>query len=183
MNQELDKQRLIKHLQEDIYCRIGVSPNGHGVGVVAIRDIPKNTNPFNNLSTYKNEKIINLTQDDLKNVNKNVVKILGDFFDATGDGLYNVLYEGPNYMNISYYLNHSVNPNIIPVNIPELSNFYTFITLRDIKEGEELTFDYSKFTKNDVINNSDINNKLIGGYNGHNESKNNLLYYKLNIPF
>jgi SET domain-containing protein len=182
MNQELDKQRLIKHLQEDIYCRIGVTST-HGVGVIAIRDIPKNTNPFNNLSTYKKEKIINLTEDDLKNVNKNVRKILGDFFDGAGSGSYSVLYDGPNYMNITFYMNHSANPNIIPVNIPELSKYYSFITLRDIKEGEELTFDYTKFTKNGVINNSDINKKLIGGYSGYNDSKNNLIYYKFNKLF
>ncbi len=181
MNQELDKQRLLKHLQEDIYCRIGISPNGNGVGVIAIKDIPKNTNPFNNLSTYKKEKIITLTKDDLKNVNKNVVKILGDFFDGAGSGSYSVLYDGPNYMNISYYMNHSLNPNIIPVNIPELSNFYSFITLRDIKEGEELTFDYTNFSMNGIINNDDINNddinkKLIGG-------SSQKIYYKFNKLF
>ena len=165
MNLELDKQRLLKHLEEDIYCKIGVSKI-HGVGVIAIKDIPHNTNPFNNLSTYKKEKIINLTNNDLKYVNKNVVKILGDFFDGTGSGVYNILYEGPNYINISFYMNHSSNPNIIPVDIPELSNFYSFITSRDIKEGEELTFDYTKFADNDIINNTDINN--------------NLKYYKFN---
>jgi SET domain-containing protein len=173
MNQDLDKQRLLKHLQEDIYCRIGVTST-HGVGVIAIKDIPKNTNPFNNLSTYKKERIIFLSKDDLKNVNKNVVKIVGDFFDAAGSGVYGVLYDGPNYMNISYYMNHSENPNIIPVNIPELSNFFSFIALRDIKEGEELTFDYQQFN-NGIINNEDINNNMNGG--------SNKLYYKFNKLF
>jgi hypothetical protein len=179
ININLDKQRLLKHLQEDIYCRIGVSPNGHGVGVIAIKDIPKNTNPFKNLSTYKNEKILYFTKDELKDVNTNVVKILGDFFDGTGSGLYNVLYEGPNYMNISYYMNHSNTPNIVPINIPELSNFYSFISLRDIKEGEELTFNYLKYSDDGKINNSDINKdiknkELVGG------NKLNLIYYKFN---
>ena len=172
MNQ--DKHRLLKHLQEDIYCRIGVS-NTHGVGVIAIKDIPKNTNPFKNLSDYKKEKIITLSKDDLKDVNKNVVKILGDFFNGANSNSdsYHILYDGPNYMNISYYMNHSDNPNIIPVNIPELSNYYSFIALRDIKEGEELTFDYGKFTNGKIIN-SDIS----GGY-----SKNNLTCYKFNNIF
>jgi SET domain-containing protein len=180
MNQELDKQRLLKHLQEDIYCRIGVTST-HGVGVIAIKDIPKNTNPFNNLSTYKKERIIFLSKDDLKNVNKNVVKIIGDFFDGAGSGSYSVLYDGPNYMNISYYMNHSNNPNIIPINIPEISNFFSFITLRDIKEGEELTFDYTNFSNDGVINNSDINKdkdintNMVGGSNN--------IYYKFNKIF
>ncbi len=177
MNQDLDKERLLKHLEEDIYCRIGVSKT-HGVGVIAIKDIPKNTNPFKNLSNYTNEKIIFLNKDELQNINKNVIKILGDFFDSTGSGVYGILYEGPNYINISYYMNHSKNPNIIPVDIPELSNYYSYITLRDIKEGEELTFDYSNFTP--TINNSDINKELKGGFTNYNDK---LIYYKFNKNF
>ena len=39
------KKKLLNHLNNDIYCRIGVSKI-HGVGVIAIKDIPPNTNPF-----------------------------------------------------------------------------------------------------------------------------------------
>ena len=38
----MNKQNLINNFN-DIYCRIGVSQI-HGVGVIAIRDIPKNIN-------------------------------------------------------------------------------------------------------------------------------------------
>ena len=34
------KERLIKHLKEDVYCRLGVS-KVHGIGIIAIKDIPK----------------------------------------------------------------------------------------------------------------------------------------------
>ena len=115
------KQKFIKHLQEDIYCRIGVS-SIHGIGVIAIKDIPKGTYPFKKLSDDANEKIIILDDNDLKNVNKNVVKIVGDFFDGTGHGTYPILYNGPNNLSISYYLNHSDNPNMDPVYNQEMSN-------------------------------------------------------------
>jgi hypothetical protein len=30
----------------DVYIRVGVSPNGYGVAVIAMRRIPKHTDPF-----------------------------------------------------------------------------------------------------------------------------------------
>ena len=40
-----NKKNLLKNLKLETWCRIGVSKIA-GVGVIAIRDIPKNTNPF-----------------------------------------------------------------------------------------------------------------------------------------
>ena len=39
------KQTILEHLKNNIYCRLKPSKI-HGVGVFAIRNIPKNTNPF-----------------------------------------------------------------------------------------------------------------------------------------
>jgi len=40
-------EKLLYHLENEVYCRIGVSHiRGAGVGVIAIRDIPKGINPF-----------------------------------------------------------------------------------------------------------------------------------------
>lgn len=74
----ITKNRLLKHLKNDIYCRIGVS-KVHGVGVIAIKDIPKGTIPFATLSKEE-DKIINLTKDDIKDIHPNVRKLLADFF-------------------------------------------------------------------------------------------------------
>ena len=130
---------LIDHLKNDIYCRIGVS-SINGVGVIAIKDIPKGTNPFKNLSNKK-DKIIRLYDNNLQEIDSNVVKLVKDFFGAT-DGPCYILYEGPNYINISYYMNHSTTPNlnIIP-NINE-NEYCTFITNTFIRKGEELTINY-----------------------------------------
>ena len=138
------KKKLLDHLENDIYCRIGVSkiPNG-GVGVIAIKDISKGTNPFKNLSKEK-ERIINLSDNDIKNINPNVKKILKDFFGNQDN--YNVLYSGPNYINISYYLNHSDKPNIDIIDDGE-SEYLAFITNRNINEGEELFINYKDYEK------------------------------------
>lgn len=138
------KSKLIEHLRNDIYCRIGVSKI-NGVGVIAIRDIPPNTNPFKSLSNEK-EKIIELNNDDLKGVDKNITKLLGDFFGSNNGNQYDVLCYGPNHMNVSFYMNHSDTPNISIIN--DGSNGYMgFVTNRLIKENEELTINYGDFDK------------------------------------
>jgi len=48
----IDKSRILKHLQTEVYCRLGVSPI-HGIGVFAIRDIPKGTHPLVSLLKIK----------------------------------------------------------------------------------------------------------------------------------
>jgi SET domain-containing protein len=131
---------LIDHLKNDIYCRIGVS-SINGVGVIAIKDIPKGTNPFNNLSNKK-DKIIKLYDNNLQEIDSNVVKLVKDFFG--NNYRYDVLYDGPNYINISYYMNHSTKPNvnIVPSNPYE---YCTFNTNTFIKKGEELTINYNDY--------------------------------------
>jgi SET domain-containing protein len=139
----MSKNKLLDHLQNDIYCRLGVSKIA-GIGVFAIKTIPKGVNPFKILAK-DNDKIIELNDDDIKNLNKNVKKIVNDFF-GQGDKIkkYDVLASGPNNINISYYLNHSNKPNLDIVEI-EGSNYLGFVANQIIKEGEELTIDYSKY--------------------------------------
>lgn len=139
----MSKNKLLKHLQNDIYCRLGVSKIA-GIGVFAIKIIPKGVNPFKILAK-DNDKIIELDDNDIKNLDKNVKKIVNDFF-GQGDNIkkYDVLASGPNNINISYYLNHSDKPNLDIVEIEE-SNYLGFVTNQIIKEGDELTIDYSKY--------------------------------------
>ena len=143
----MSKNKLIAHLENDIYCRLGVSKIS-GVGVIAIKDIPKGTNPFKTLSNEQ-EKIIELTDNDIKNVDKNTVKILDDFFghvdkNKKNKKIYDVMYQGPNSINISFYLNHSIKPNIDIVEDPK-KEYLGFVTNRLIKKGEELTINYEDY--------------------------------------
>lgn len=132
--------KLVDHLKNDIYCRLGVS-SINGIGIIAIKDIPKGTNPFKNLSNKK-DTIITLYDNNLKDIDTNVVKLVKDFFGNNAS--YDVLYEGPNYINISYYLNHSIKPNvnILPTG---KNKYYNFITNVFIKKGEELTINYNDY--------------------------------------
>ena len=137
----ISKTKLIKHLENDIYCRVGVSEL-HGVGVIAIKDIGKGINPFKNLS-HEKEKIITLTDNDLKNVDDSVKKVMTDFFGTGNSNTYDVLCYGPNYLNISYYLNHSTKPNLDLVE--GKSEYYEFVTNKEIKKGEELLINYKLY--------------------------------------
>jgi SET domain-containing protein len=138
------KNKLLKHLKNDIYCRLGVS-KVHGVGVIAIKDIQKGTMPFATLSKEK-DKIITLTSNDIKDINPNVRKILQDFFGDKNSKDYDVYAYGPNYINISFYLNHCDNPNIDIIEDTE-NNYFIFITNRIIKKGEELFINYNKYNE------------------------------------
>ena len=140
----ITKNKLLKHLKNDIFCRIGVS-KVHGVGVIAIKDIPKGTMPFTTLSKEK-DKIITLKKDEIKDLHPNVRKILTDFFGDKKKNDYDVYAYGPNYINISFYLNHSDKPNIDVIEDTE-NNYYSFTTNRKIKKGEELFINYNEYNE------------------------------------
>ena len=142
LTNNMNKKKLINHLKNDIYCRIGVSKIA-GVGVIAIKDIPKNTNPFKTLNPH-NDKILELQDKDLKDINKNVKSMIKDFFGSNKKKTYDVLYYGLNFINISFYLNHSSKPNINLVDTKD-NEYLEFRTNRKIKKGEELTIDYEKY--------------------------------------
>jgi len=122
------------------------SNNISGVGVIAIKNIPNGTNPFKIINNKnKTDNIITLDADDVSKVNKNVVKIIDDFFGSGNKKkIYDILESGPNNINISFYMNHSNKPNIDIIE-DNTSNYYGFITNRKILAGEELTIDYSKY--------------------------------------
>ena len=51
---------------------------------------------------------------------------------------------GPNNINISFYMNHSDDPNISMVEVKG-KPYLEFITNRNILEGEELTINYKEY--------------------------------------
>ena len=136
------KNKLIKHLENDIYCRIGVSKIS-GVGVIAIRDIPKGVDPFKTLSK-EDENVIELDKDDIKKVDPNVKKIISDFFGNSNSKRFDILASGPNNINVSFYMNHSDKPNIDIIEKSN-SNYMGFVTNKNIKKGDEITINYNNY--------------------------------------
>ncbi len=136
----ISKEQLISNLKNNIYCIIDKS-DIHGVGVFAIRTIPANTNPF--ILADGNAKVYNtigIVDDDLKGVPKSVVKLLDKYLIP--DDYYPVISNGLNDMDISFYINHSDTPNVKTA-YTRGNDLLEFNTIRKIKKGEELLYDYN----------------------------------------
>ncbi len=127
----IDKARILKHLETEVYCRLGVS-RIHGIGVFAIRDIPKGTQPLVSLLKIKE---FSFSKKEIKKLPTSVQKEVRMFCYYNNDE-HLIPSIGLNAMNMAFYMNHSKNPNI-----KYLKN-NTLLSLRKIKAGEELFFDY-----------------------------------------
>ncbi|MHB1953796.1 MAG: SET domain-containing protein-lysine N-methyltransferase [Sulfobacillus sp.] len=135
------KEDLIRHLKQDIYCRLKPSPV-HGIGVFAIRDIDPGTDPFCRLFA-QHDRATNLTTSEFQELPPPVQRYVLDFFAGEGN-TFPVLSRGLNAMDLSFYLNHSDDPNIDQV--PGSGDFYEFRANRPIAAGEELFIDYHSKT-------------------------------------
>ena len=125
------KNKLLKHLQEEVYCRLGVSPV-HGIGVFAIRAIPKGVNP---MRTWHPLEEVPLTLKALKGLPKGVRQEL-DMFCYYNKEVMHIPSVGMNTMNMAVYLNHSKKPSVKYLKNGQL------VTLKAVRTGEELMLDY-----------------------------------------
>ena len=130
----MSKEKVLKILK-NTYCRLKPSKT-EGVGVFAIRDIPENTNPFYG-SKQKWHKF-NISE--LKDLDKEILGLINDFFVIEEDETVLIPEFGLNGMDISFFLNHSKNPNL-----KTIDEGFNFITLREIKKGEELLVSYGTY--------------------------------------
>jgi hypothetical protein len=111
----------------------------HGVGVFAIRNIPKGLNIFSDDDSqmiWIDKKIIQARGGEIRR--------LYDDFCVLRKQKYGCP-KGFNNLTIGWYLNQPLKgqkPNV------ECDDNYDFIATRDISEGEELTVDYSTFSDN-----------------------------------
>jgi SET domain-containing protein len=130
------KKEFLKSLRE-VYCRIGKTK--HGVGVVAIRDIPKGTDPFKNCDPFGSVMRISKEELDAYPAPEEAKTLVRDFC-ALQDGYYFVPTFGIDAIDKSYFLNHSKDANMVTRDKGE-----TFVAKRVIKKGEELTANYEEY--------------------------------------
>lgn len=122
----------IAHLNSSVFCRLGASPI-EGVGVFAIRDMPKGT-PISNW--YGGEMIAyEVTEEEFELIDPDVKRLITDR-TAFIEGM-PLSFVSPNCNQIlESFMNHSETPNTDG-----------FETVRDVKRGEELTKSYRDFPK------------------------------------
>lgn len=130
----MDKAELLTHLRERVFARIGLS-GIHGFGIIAIRDIAGDTDPFPDIRPVN---YVRLTEEEVGWMDVAVAAYIKDIC-IFREGNYLVPDYGLNGLDISWYLNHSEEPNL------QVIDGYLFRTLRRIHAGEELTVDYNSF--------------------------------------
>ncbi len=118
-----------------VCTRIAVSQI-HGIGVFAITRIKKGTPIFYGDEKTKTELI---PKKKIKNLPKGIQKLYADFCPLN-KGIYTCPVNF-NLLTVSWYLNESKTPNV------GCNSDYIFYALRNIKKGEELTADYSKYSE------------------------------------
>ena len=139
----MNKKDLIDNLKNDIYCRIGISKIS-GVGVIAIRNIPKGINPFKmTKGKCLKYRSINVTKKDIINLSPDVQKLVTDFISPNDDLTYSIPSNGLNSLDISFYMNHSKNNNIDVLETK--CDYLEFVTNIKIKKGDELTINYNDY--------------------------------------
>ena len=133
----MTKEQLLLELQQDTYVMLKPSPI-EGIGVFAIRDIPKGCRTIFSAGVDEWIKVAIEEVEKLPAHSRNLVETY-------------CLYDEENYFVPSYgfklmdtvlYLNHSAQFNIASVNDGE-----QFEALRDIKAGEELLVDYGSIVE------------------------------------
>ena len=133
------KKKQLPH--DDVYARLGVSKI-HGIGVIAIIDIPKGTDPFKYDYGSDHGQYYKFPAEKLMKGLKPAIKKLYDDFCVFEDNNKTVWTpKSFNSISVGWYLNHSREPNMRAE--PEGEYFFA---LRDIKAGEELTVDYSTYS-------------------------------------
>mmetsp|Transcript_49029 Transcript_49029/g.153943 ORF Transcript_49029/g.153943 Transcript_49029/m.153943 type:complete len:190 (-) Transcript_49029:78-647(-) len=163
-SEQAQRENLLHNLRHDVWVRLG-SSSVHGVGVFALRDIPEGTDPF--LSAGRSscqegeDEAVAIPEGTLASLHPAVRSHVTSFFnkhicslqhshchDLIGDlggtemSVYSVIADGPNKMDVSFYINHSRrSANLAPF-LPAGCTWFRFKTTRMVREGEELFFDY-----------------------------------------
>jgi SET domain-containing protein len=128
----MNKEALLKELAASTYVMIKPSQL-HGIGVFAIRDIPKGTKNIFSKGVGDWIKVSKEEVDTLPQHSKDLIEN-HCLFD---EDYYFIPDYGFKLVDLVIYLNHSETPNVISLNDGE-----EFEAIRDIASGEELLVDY-----------------------------------------
>ena len=135
----MKKEALLKQLQSQTYVMIKPSPL-HGIGVFAIRDIPKGTK---DIFSEGFGDWIKVSKDEVDALPSHSRELIENHCLFDEDSYFIPEY-GFKLVDLVIYLNHSETPNVISLNDGE-----QFEALADIKAGEALLVDYGTIVECD----------------------------------
>lgn len=128
----------VAYLNSSVWATLKPSPI-HGVGVFAIRDIPKGRRITDySVHDIRNPIVCELTEQEFDEVHPAVRALILDrtVFPYRGDSVVFRFYSPNSEQTLTSFMNHSDTPNSDGV-----------IALRDILEGEEVTENFRELTK------------------------------------
>jgi SET domain-containing protein len=130
----MPQTRLLQQLKEQTYVMLKSSPV-HGIGVFAIRPIPKGCR---NIFSTGSEAWIRLPISEVEALPEHARTLIETYclFDEEN---YFVPESGFKLIDPVIYLNHSSTPNVLSVNDGEM-----FEAIKDIAPGEELLVNYNE---------------------------------------
>ena len=135
----MKKEALLRQLQSQTYVMIKPS-SLHGIGVFAIRDIPKGTK---DIFSEGFGDWIKVRKDEVDALPSHSRELIENHCLFDEDSYFIPEY-GFKLVDLVIYLNHSETPNVISLNDGE-----QFEALVDIKAGEELLVDYGTIVECD----------------------------------
>lgn len=132
----MTKEDLLQELSGNTWVMLKPSPI-EGIGVFALCDIPKGCRDMFGKPDDAGEWIT-VSKNEIESLPAHAQFLVGNYC-LYDDENYFVPANGFKKMDISLFLNHSDQPNIISINEGDY-----FETTRDIKAGEELVIDYGE---------------------------------------
>ena len=118
----------------NLYTRLNKAE--HGIGLIAIRDIPENFRLFEGdegaVVRVPRAVVDTISDDEVRRMYFDFCPTVNGHFIAPIDF---------NQLTMSWYMNHSTSPNV------QGDENLEFISCRPIAAGEELTIDYSRFSE------------------------------------
>jgi SET domain-containing protein len=132
----MTKEELLQELAGNTWVMIKPSPI-EGIGVFAIRDIPKGCRDMFGKPDPA-EEWITVPKNEIASLPEHAQFLVGNYclYDEEN---YFIPAQGFKKIDISLFLNHADEPNIISVNEGDY-----FEAIRDIQKGEELVIDYGE---------------------------------------
>ena len=137
----ISKEQLLKELKDNSYVMLRQSAIA-GVGVIAIRDIPKGCRDMFS-KPDPNDQWITVTKKEVEQLPEYAQHMVYNYCLFDNEKYY-VPAEGFKKIDVSLCLNHSETPNVISINDGDY-----FEATRDIKAGEELFLDYGTIVEGD----------------------------------
>jgi SET domain-containing protein len=133
----MTKEELLSELNDDTWVMIRSSPI-EGIGVFAIRDIPKGCHTIFSKVNKDHDEWISVPKTEVEQLPAHSRALIENYCLYDDDNYFIAEY-GFKKMDLVNFLNHSDEPNVMSVNDGEF-----FEALRDIKAGEELLIDYGE---------------------------------------